>query len=131
MKLDVTPQIAPNGKVVLDLNIRKDSVGQNIPVQGGGQVPSIDTKNINTLVTVNNGQTVVLGGVYEIESKDDLSKIPFFGDIPLLGNLFKHTGKSEGKGELMIFITPYIIEEADLDDEVKEEKTPEINLSKK
>jgi type IV pilus assembly protein PilQ len=131
LQLDVTPQIAPNGKVVLDLNIRKDSIGQNIPVQGGGQIPSIDTKNINTMVTVNNGQTVVLGGVYEIESKDDLSKIPLFGDIPLLGNLFKHSSKNEAKGELMIFITPYIIEEADLDETGKEEKPNEITLNKK
>jgi type IV pilus assembly protein PilQ len=131
LQLDVTPQIAPNGKVVLDLNIRKDSIGQNIAVQGGGQIPSIDTKNINTLVTVNNGQTVVLGGVYEIESKDDLSKIPLFGDVPLLGNLFKHSSKSESKGELMIFITPYVIEEADLDEANKDEKPNEINLSKK
>lgn len=131
LQLDVTPQIAPNGKVVLDLNIRKDSIGQNIPVQGGGQIPSIDTKNINTQVTVNNGQTVVLGGVYEIETKDDLSKIPLFGDIPVLGNLFKHTTKNEAKGELMIFITPYVIEESDLDDTEKEEKPNEINLSKK
>lgn len=131
LQLDVTPQIAPNGKVVLDLNIRKDSIGQNIPVQGGGQIPSIDTKNINTMVTVNNGQTVVLGGVYEIESKDDLSKIPFISDIPLLGNLFKHSTKNEAKGELMIFITPYIIEEADLDETGKEEKPNEINLNKK
>jgi type IV pilus assembly protein PilQ len=131
LQLDVTPQIAPNGKVVLDLNIRKDSIGQNISVQGGGQIPSIDTKNINTLVTVNNGQTVVLGGVYEIESHDDLSKIPFFGDIPMLGNLFKHTAKSENKGELMIFITPYIIDDSDLDDTAKDEKPQEINLSKK
>jgi type IV pilus assembly protein PilQ len=131
LKLDVTPQIAPNGKVVLDLNIRKDTIGQLIPIQGGGQIPSIDTKNINTLVTVNNGQTVVLGGVYEISNSDDLSKIPFFGDIPFLGNLFKHTNKSETKGELMIFITPYVIEEADLDDGEKVEISPEITLGKK
>jgi type IV pilus assembly protein PilQ len=83
------------------------------------------------MVTVNNGQTVVLGGVYEIESKDDLSKIPLFGDIPLLGNLFKHSSKNEAKGELMIFITPYIIEEADLDETGKEEKPNEITLNKK
>lgn len=131
LKLDVTPQIAPNGKVVLDLNIRKDTIGQLIPIQGGGQIPSIDTKNINTLVTVNNGQTVVLGGVYEISNSDDVSKIPFFGDIPFLGNLFKHTNKSENKGELMIFITPYVIEEADLDDGEKVEVSPEITLGKK
>jgi len=130
LKLEVTPQIAPNGKVVMDLNIRKDTIGQLIPIQGGGQIPAIDTKNINTMVTVNNGQTVVLGGVYEIATKDDLSKIPFFGDLPILGNLFKHTAKNEVKGELMIFITPYIIEEKDLD-ESQVVVPPEVNLSKK
>ena len=130
LKLEVTPQIAPNGKVVMDLNIRKDSVGQYVPVAGGGTQPTIDTKNIQTTVTVNNGQTVVLGGVYEISSTDDLQKIPFLGDIPFLGNLFKQKSNTESKGELMIFITPYVVEEADLDSG-EPEKSPEINLAKK
>jgi type IV pilus assembly protein PilQ len=130
LKLEVTPQIAPNGKVVLDLTIHKDNIGQLVPQAGGGSVPSIETKKIQTLVTVNNGQTVVLGGVYEIENQEDISKIPFFGDIPFIGNLFKHSLKNEAKGELMIFITPYIIEDEDLDDG-KTPAAPEINLSKK
>ncbi len=130
LQLEVTPQIAPNGKVVLDLNIRKDSVGQYVQVAGGGSQPAIDTKNIETTVTVNNGQTVVLGGVYEISSNEDLQKIPFLGDIPFLGNLFKQTGKTETKGELMIFITPHVIEEADLDSG-EAAPNPEIELSKK
>jgi type IV pilus assembly protein PilQ len=130
LKLEVTPQIAPNGKVVLDLNIIKDSIGQLIPIQGGGQIPSIDTKNIQTMITVNNGQTVVLGGVYEITKADDVQKIPFFGDLPFLGNLFKHTATTDNKGELMIFITPYVIEDKDLDDSEIKEVIPEINLGK-
>lgn len=131
LKLDVTPQIAPNGKVLLDLQITKDTIGQLIPIQGGGSIPSIDTKNINTLVTVNNGQTIVLGGVYEITNANDVSKIPFFGDIPFIGNFFKHNSNSEKKGELMIFITPYVIEEADLNDGEVVTQIPEINLTKK
>lgn len=115
LKLDVTPQISPNGKVALNLQISKDSIGQLVPVAGGGTVPSIDTKKIDTLVTVNNGQTVVLGGVYEIQNNEDLQKIPLLGDIPLLGNLFQRNIKSENKGELMIFITPFIVENSDLD----------------
>lgn len=127
LKLDVTPQITPNGRVIMDLEIRKDTIGQLVNVQGGGQVPSIDTRSINNKISVSNGQTVVLGGIYEITNRDDVTKIPFFGDIPILGNFFKHKGKGEDKGELMIFITPHIIEDEDLDD-----ATPvEINLTAK
>lgn len=127
LKLDVTPQITPNGRVIMDLEIRKDTIGQLVNVQGGGQVPSIDTRSINNKISVTNGQTVVLGGIYEISNRDDVTKIPFFGDIPLIGNFFKHKGKGEDKGELMIFITPHIIEDEDLDDAAP----VEINLSAK
>lgn len=129
LQLDVTPQISPNGKVVLDLHISKDSIGQLVPVAGGGSVPAIDTKKIQTTVTVNNGQTVVLGGVYEIQSQEDIQKIPFLADFPLIGNLFKRSLSNEGKGELMIFITPFIIEENDLDEtNVKDVIGNEITL---
>ncbi len=129
LQLDVTPQIAPNGKVVLDLQISKDSIGQLVPVAGGGSVPTIDTKKIQTTVTVNNGQTVVLGGVYEIQNQEDIQKIPFLGDVPFLGNLFKRSVNSEAKGELMIFITPFVIEENDLDEtNVKDIIGDEITL---
>lgn len=128
LKLEVTPQITPNGRVIMDLEIRKDTIGQLVNVQGGGQVPSIDTRNMKNQITVSNGQTVVLGGVYEITNRDDLTKIPFFGDIPGLGNLFKNKSKSEEKGELLIFITPHVIEDEDLDTELN---TTEITMEKK
>ena len=120
LELNVMPQIAPNGKVVLDLKISKDSIGQLIPVAGGGTIPTIDTKQIETTVTVNNGQTVVLGGVYEIQNQEDIQKIPFLADLPMLGNLFQRNVKNEIKGELMVFITPFIIDNKDLDSEEKE-----------
>lgn len=128
LKLEVTPQITPNGRVIMDLEIRKDTIGQLVNVQGGGQVPSIDTRNMQNQITVANGQTVVLGGVYEVSSRDDVAKIPFFGDIPGIGNLFKNKSKSEEKGELLIFITPHIIEDEDLDADVT---SNEITLEKK
>lgn len=127
LRLNVTPQITPNGRVIMDLEIRKDTIGQLVNIQGGGQIPSIDTRSINNKISVSNGQTVVLGGVYELTNRDDISKIPFFGDIPFVGEFFKHKGKSEKKGELMIFVTPHIIEDEDLDDS----SPVEINLAKK
>lgn len=115
LSLGVTPQISPNGRIIMNLQIRKDTVGELVSVQGGGQVPSIDTRNIETQVTVNNGQTVVLGGVYEISSRVDAQKVPFLGDVPVLGHLFKQTSKSDDKAELLIFITPYVVEDEVLD----------------
>ncbi len=129
LKLDVTPQISPNGKVVLDLKISKDSIGQLVPVAGGGTIPSIDTKRIETTVTVNNGQTVVLGGVYEIQNQEDIQKIPLLADIPMLGNLFQRNVKNETKGELMVFITPFIVDNQDLDSDDKKDSN-EITISK-
>jgi type IV pilus assembly protein PilQ len=132
LSLGVTPQVSPNGRIMLNLDISKDSVGQMISLPGGGQVPSIDTRSINTEVTVSDGQTVVLGGVYEVTSADDVSKVPFFGDIPFLGNLFKNKTKSDQKAELLIFITPHIVNDEDLDAiNNNEAKAPvEIDLKK-
>jgi type IV pilus assembly protein PilQ len=124
LSLGVTPQISPNGRIIMNLQIRKDTVGELVNVQGGGQVPSIDTRNIDTQVTVNNGQTVVLGGVYEITNRTDAQKVPFLGDIPVLGYLFKQNAKSEQKAELLIFITPQVVEDEDLD-RINEPTTPE------
>lgn len=124
LSLGVTPQISPNGRIIMSLQIRKDTVGELVNVQGGGQVPSIDTRNIDTQVTVNNGQTVVLGGVYEISNRIDAQKVPFLGDIPILGHLFKQNAKSEQKAELLIFITPRIVEDEDLD-RINEPNNPE------
>lgn len=130
LKLGVTPQVSPNGRIVMDLDISKDDIGQWVTLPGGGSVPSIDTRQINTQVTVNDGQTVILGGIYEISSTNDLSKVPFFGDLPLLGNLFKNTNKQDKKVELVIMITPHVINDTDLDSLDKGQAIVEIELKK-
>lgn len=130
LSLGVTPQISPNGRIIMNLQIKKDTVGELVNVQGGGQVPSIDTRSIDTQVTVNNGQTVVLGGVYEISNRIDAQKVPFLGDIPILGHLFKQNAKSQQKAELLIFITPQVVEDEDLDT-INEPNAPqEIELKR-
>ncbi len=115
--LGVTPQISPNGRINLNLDIRKDTVGELVSVQGGGTVPSIDTRNIQTQVTVKNGQTIILGGVFESISREDLRKVPFLGDLPIVGNFFRNSIKGKDRAELLMFITPYIIEDSALDSE--------------
>jgi type IV pilus assembly protein PilQ len=109
LALDVTPQITPDGRVIMQVEIRKDSVGQLVNVQGGGQVPAIDTKNVLTQIAVNNGDTAVIGGIYEEVIRNDLTKVPFLGDVPVVGNLFKTTGRSSEKTELLIFLTPRVV----------------------
>lgn len=105
LKLEVTPQITPDNNVIMDLIITKDSVGE-ITSTGG---LSIDINQIDTKVLVPNGETVVLGGVFGVDSAKTDVKVPVLGDIPYLGRLFKHTLRSENKTELLIFITPKII----------------------
>jgi len=105
LKLDVTPQITPDNHVIMDLDISKDSIGD---VTQTGDL-TIDVNHISTKVLVPNGETVVLGGVFGIDSNKSDVKVPVLGDIPYLGRLFKHTVKSENKTELLIFITPKII----------------------
>ena len=107
LKLEVTPQITPDDRVVMDLKVNKDSVGQ---IFNG--VPSIDTRSVETQVLVDNGETVVLGGVYEQTNIDSVTKVPFFGDLPYLGNLFKTTLKQDDKAELLIFVTPKIVKDS-------------------
>lgn len=104
LKLEVTPQITPDGNVILDVDINKDSVGQ---VTTAGF--AIDTKHVKTQVLIDNGGTVVIGGIYQQTERNSVSKVPFFGDIPVLGNLFKSTGVTNDKTELLIFLTPKII----------------------
>ncbi len=116
LSLKVTPQITPDDRVILDLTVTKDSVGQLVQVGAvgtslGGSVPSIDTRTINTQVLVNDGQTVVLGGILESEKRDTETKVPWLGDIPVVGNLFKTTAKTNNKAELLVFITPKILRE--------------------
>ncbi len=109
LELKVTPTITNDGRVFLNLNIKKDEVEGYIVLAGYGQVPQISKREINTAVLVEDGQTVVIGGVYEFTDRSDLSKVPFLGDIPFLGNLFKKKGRSKEKAELLIFITPKVL----------------------
>jgi type IV pilus assembly protein PilQ len=111
LSLKVTPQITPDDRVILDLTVTKDSVGQLVPSATGGFVPSIDTRNIQTQVLVKDGQTVVLGGIMETERRDSEKKVPLLGDVPVLGNLFKSKSKTNNRDELLIFITPRILRE--------------------
>ena len=111
LSLTVTPQITPDDKIIMDLVVNKDSVGQLTPSATGGLVPSIDTRSIETQVLVSDGQTVVLGGIYETERRETVNKVPFLGDIPGLGVLFRSTSNTTNKAELLIFVTPRILEE--------------------
>ena len=111
LELRVTPQVTPDNRIILDLNIKKDSVGQIIVGGAGQQVPSIDTREITTQVLVNDGQTVVLGGILETERRETEKKVPYLGDVPVLGRLFKTTGRTNNKDELLIFVTPKILRE--------------------
>nr|PZN75642.1 MAG: type IV pilus secretin PilQ [Pseudomonadota bacterium] len=111
LELRVTPQITPDNRIILDLNVKKDSVGQVLVTSGGVNVPSIDTREVSTQVLVNDGHTVVLGGILETEERDDLNKVPYLGDVPVLGRLFKSTRKTNNKDELLIFVTPKILRE--------------------
>lgn len=104
LKLEVTPQITPDGNVILDVDVNKDSVGQE--TRAGF---AIDTKHVKTQVLVENGGTVVLGGIFQQTERDGVTKVPFFGDIPVLGHLFKTTSRTNDKTELLVFITPKII----------------------
>ena len=111
LSLKVTPQITPDDRVILDLIVTKDSVGQLVPSATGGFVPSIDTRNIQTQVLVKDGQTVVLGGIMETERRDSVKKVPGLGDVPVVGNLFKTKSKINNRDELLIFVTPKILRE--------------------
>jgi type IV pilus assembly protein PilQ len=111
LSLKVTPQITPDDRIILDLTVSKDSVGQILPSATGGAVPSIDTRNVTTQVLVNDGQTVVLGGILETETRDTVNKVPFLGDIPGLGYFFRSKSKTDNKDELLIFVTPKILRE--------------------
>ena len=106
LSLKVTPQITPDDRIIMDLNVSKDSVGQIY-----ANVPSINTREINTQVLVENGDTVVLGGIYETTKSKDVSKVPLLGDIPYVGALFRKTTQVNDKNELLIFVTPKILKE--------------------
>lgn len=107
LSLKVTPQITPDDRVIMDLSVTKDSVGEVF--QG---VPSINTREVNTQVLVDNGATVVLGGVYEQTRNNESSRVPFLGDLPGVGVLFRDQLKTDKKSELLIFVTPKIVKES-------------------
>jgi type IV pilus assembly protein PilQ len=112
LSLEVTPQITPDNNIIMDLRVHKDNVGDIISTGGlGGTVPSIDTRAVETQVLVEDGQTVVLGGIYETERRETISKVPFLGDIPAVGVLFRSKQVQNDKSELLIFATPRILEE--------------------
>lgn len=105
LKLEVTPQITPEGGIVLDLDISKDNVGQITPAGF-----AIDTKHVKIQVLVENGGTVMIGGIYETSEQEDEYKVPFLGDIPVLGYLFKNRRTAQAKQELLVFITPKMLD---------------------
>src|SRR5438105_7081266 len=111
LSLKVKPQITPDNRIILDLDVKDDAVGTVVVTSGGVNVPSIDTREITTQVLVNDGQTVVLGGILSTTQREDDTKVPYLGDIPVLGHLFKNTIHKDDKDELMIFITPKIVRE--------------------
>jgi type IV pilus assembly protein PilQ len=111
LSLTVTPQITPDDRIIMDLEVTKDSVGELVSDGFGGRVPSIDTRKVTTQVLVDNGQTVVLGGIYETERGEQVTKVPYLGDIPGLGALFRSTKVVSNKSELLIFVTPKILKE--------------------
>jgi type IV pilus assembly protein PilQ len=106
LKLEVTPQITPDGNIILDVDVNKDSVG--VETRSGF---AINTKHVKTQVLVENGGTVVLGGIYQQTESNSETKVPFLGDLPVFGHLFKTTGRTNNKTELLVFITPKVVSE--------------------
>ncbi|WP_339010313.1 type IV pilus secretin PilQ family protein [Aeromonas popoffii] len=111
LSLKVTPQITPDNRVILDLTVTQDTKGETVPT-GTGDAVSINAQSITTQVLVNNGETLVLGGIYQQTIKSDVSKVPLLGDIPGLGLLFRKTTSENKKRELLIFVTPKIVTDA-------------------
>ncbi|MDR1075455.1 MAG: type IV pilus secretin PilQ [Xanthomonadaceae bacterium] len=109
LELKVTPTITNDGRVFLNMNLKKDEVDEWVTLDGYGQVPSINRREINTAVLIEDGQTIVIGGVYEFTDRSSVSKVPFLGDIPFLGNLFKKRGRAKEKAELLVFVTPRVL----------------------
>ncbi len=115
LQLTVTPNITPDDRILLDLVVNQDSVGELVPSANGGLVPSIDTTELTTQVLVGNGETVVLGGVFRNEETQQIQKVPVLGDLPGVGSLFRSTANTNKKVETLIFITPRILSEVLLD----------------
>ena len=107
LSIKVTPQITPDDRIIMDLSVNKDAVGEVF-----ANIPSIDTRQVTTQVLVDNGDTIVLGGIYETETRNQIDKVPVLGDLPLIGGLFRHSLESVEKQELLIFVTPKILKDA-------------------
>ncbi|MBV6774996.1 type IV pilus secretin PilQ [Xanthomonas axonopodis pv. nakataecorchori] len=109
LELKVTPTITNDNRVFLNMNVKKDEVARFINLPLYGTVPEINRREVNTAVLVGDGETVVIGGVYEFNDRESVAKVPFLGDIPFLGNLFKKRGHSKEKAELLVFVTPKVL----------------------
>ncbi|UNK43129.1 type IV pilus secretin PilQ [Luteimonas sp. S4-F44] len=109
LELKVTPTITNDGRVFLAMDIKKDEVIDTVSYPNVGEVPLISKRNVTTAVLIDDGQTVAIGGVYEFADRASLSKVPFLGDLPILGNLFKSRGRTKEKAELLIFVTPKVM----------------------
>ncbi|WP_425522311.1 type IV pilus secretin PilQ family protein [Xanthomonas citri] len=109
LELKVTPTITNDNRVLLNMNVKKDEVARFINLPLYGTVPEINRREVNTAVLVGDGETVVIGGVYEFNDRESVAKVPFLGDIPFLGNLFKKRGRSKEKAELLVFVTPKVL----------------------
>ena len=113
LELKVIPTITDDNRVFLNLNVKKDEVLRFVSLGQFGSVPELARREINTAVLIEDGQTVVIGGVYEFSDRASVAKVPFLGDIPFLGNLFKKKGRSKEKAELLIFVTPKVLRVAE------------------
>jgi len=107
MSLEVTPQITPDNKIIMEVKVNKDSPGAVLS-SGGGE-PSVDKNEVTANVLVGDGETVVIGGIFESKKTKDVSKVPFLGDLPFVGSLFRRDSSNESKEELLVFITPRIV----------------------
>jgi len=109
LELKVTPTITNDNRVFLNMAVKKDEVERYIRLEGYGEVPTINRREVNTAVLVEDGQTVVIGGVYEFTDRNSINKVPFLGDVPFLGNLFKKRSRNKDKAELLVFVTPKVL----------------------
>lgn len=109
LELKVTPTITADGRVFLNLAVKKDEIEDFTVITGFGSIPNLAKREVTTAVLIEDGQTVVIGGVYEFSDRNSVSKVPFLGDLPILGNLFKTKGRSKTKAELLIFVTPRVL----------------------
>ena len=109
LELKVTPTITADGRVFLNLGVKKDEIQDFTEIVGIGSIPNLAKREVTTAVLIEDGQTVVIGGVYEFSDRDSVSKVPFLADLPILGNLFKTKSRAKEKAELLIFVTPRVL----------------------